>query len=157
MSKTITQLDQLRIDIDVLVGMGEQIKGSRETATAFTKLQEGRMHIGNTLFELRGTGYDNNDPKNKGIDPYYKPEGLTPMEIPTDWNEGSLIANVKILRRELDGIIARTRTINPFTETIWMGTEAQLYAIEFLYAARVKLREAQNWYGMELGRIRDEK
>ena len=145
MDKIKTDLNQIRLDIDVLISMGNQISRSRETSLAFTKLQEGRMHVGNALFELGGvTPYNSKDPKDKTIDPYYKPEALVPMEVPVDWNESDIIANLKILRREIEAVRKRLLVDNII---IW--------AMTYTGQAVVRLREAENWYGMELGRIRD--
>lgn len=159
MSAAIKELNQIRIDIDVLIKMAEQLVNSRHTSLGLTKLEEGRMHVGNTLFELKGiTPYaDSTDPKSERIDPYFQPKDLTPMAEPEDWNAGTHAANVKIMRREIDGIIPRLREVRPEMITSPNGYRAWVDAMDFKWEALVRLAEAKNWYGMELGRIRDER
>lgn len=148
-------IHQIRIDIDVLIKMADELPRSRETSLGFTKLQEARMHVGNTIDALGAfTPYQNSmDASNDKIDPYFQPEGLTPMAVPGDWNQSSLIANVKIIRREVDAMISRAKGILIAQATELENTVA---AISFKGEAVIRLAEAKNWYGMELGRIRSE-
>ena len=156
MTKTAKELKQLRADIDVLIKMAEQFRGkSRETSIAFTNLQEARMHVGNATAAL-GTAEiykHSKDATTDEIDQYHVDEDITPMEVPSDFNQGTHVQNVKIMRREIDPIFERLHKLRPENEYI-IATTAFLYA--YKYEALIKLKQAQNWFGMELGRIRDE-
>lgn len=154
----IQSLKQLRADLGVLEGIAGQLRSSREASTAFTKMQETKMHVGNTLFELRGiTPYvHSKDASNATIEKYHIDEEIVPMAIPTDWNQDGLIQNVKILRRELDGVLDRIKAVSLHPEFIKASIDLNSdYAGAFLSEAFIRCRETQNWYGMELGRLRD--
>lgn len=109
------------------------------------------MHIGNTLYEMQQAHLykESTNPANKIIENYHVDVHITPIAIPSDWNKDGLIENVKILRRELDLIIARIK------ELVMRVDQFAYHGKEFLNAAMVRTRESMNWYGMELARIRN--
>lgn len=151
MTTTTRELKQLRADMDVLISMAKDLRNSRETSSALTRLEEGKMHIGNTLYELDEAKIykESTNASNNTIDPYHV-DDVTPMNIPADWNQGTLIQNVKIMRREIDLIITRIKSL-----ICLFDCSDRPFSHFFLHEALGRTRESMNWMGMELGRLRD--
>jgi hypothetical protein len=156
MNTPTRELKQLRADMDLLLVLAGQIRDSRETNVAFTTLQTAKMHIGNSLYEMQQAKIytESQNASNNTIDKYHVDEEIKAIETPTDWNQGTHVQNVKIMRRELDSIIVRIKTLIKDIEFM-VNVSQYDFAINFFAEALIKTREAQNWYGMELGRIRD--
>jgi len=149
---TSRELKQLRADLDLLIVLAKQLTPSREVSLAFTKLQEGKMHVGNTIFETEDykVYVNSNDPSNKIIDAYHVDSEIIAMQTPNDWSPDH-VERVKILRRELSAMLVRIKSIGDELTLL----PSQLFARDFLLTSYIKMRECQNWFGMELARIRE--
>lgn len=161
MNTPTRELKQLRADLFVLVTMAAQIRDSRETATGHTKLQEAMMHVGNTIHEMSATKVyaQSTNATNNTIDPYHIDQEIAPMAIPVDWNQGTHVQNVKIMRREADAIVSRIKKFHAAETESGLDALALLaeypFSILWINEALVKSREAMNWFGMELARVRE--
>lgn len=124
---------------------------SRELSLAHTATQEAMMQCGNILKLLDGKEvYANSKDVATGdkIEPMYDINELSELEH--EFDNLTHIETVKAIRGRIDRIeqslifdMNQTAYEHPLTNHMW-------------YELYNRVRKVSNWYGMELGRIRDE-
>lgn len=150
MKEVILSLKKTRADLIALEALLLTIKDSRETASAYTHLQEARMQCGNLIKEFNPEGYpypDSMNPKNEKIEPLHVDENVYPMQISEETKSMSKIQLVKFLRVEVDERIKYFRVL---AEDMLLHYP-MVQSMMIMYS----LTSSKNWLGMELGRLRD--
>lgn len=148
------QLKQMRSDLMFLSDVCGSIKVSREVSLARTNLQQAQMHTGNTIGALKLDTYpypQSSEPSNNFIEPIHIDEGLELMTCPPEYEHYDDVQRVKFLRQEISKQTAKWSELadSLFTE------EHNLEGTIIFTQLYICLKQANNWLGMELGRMRD--
>jgi hypothetical protein len=157
-------IKDLRIRLDGITQLTQDIDKSREISLSITSLQLSKMWLGKVLKEL-GTANpypDSKNPANEKIEPtadkifdkqfpkivYYKNEYKIATLEDKETQEMSHIQKVKWLRAEIEKVEDRLKELFSDISKSTYEEESFKYSIQYCI-------EAGLWLGMELGRIRD--
>lgn len=148
-----TLLKQMRADLHLLEQKADKdFERTRFTSLGITALQEAAMFCGNTLKELNmgETPYVNSsDSSNNKIDAYHVDQEIQPIELPVDFDSYTYIQKVKYFRMIIEN---QSQVIANHYYTYDLQIRLARVTYNQIYIALVR---AKNWFGMELGRIRD--